>query len=319
MISRYEPDEFKIWLKSFLITKIGDPLPGYSLAEYPHEYLYKINELTSNIRFQERLRCAVKDLFKDWNVKATNTETIEYYSSLLNLIAELPVSDMYPDLVEIALKGYYCGIFSKNEEIDVQTLILQVIAGFPPSGMKKLKKRLMDLVKKYALEDRYTPICFRISWQTRYENAIQYIKPLLECYEIRKFDIDGTIERFLLGCGVSKFEDLLIPMLRELRAHDMRQFFLEILQGVGVEVRLSNYPFTSENLLLIWEPYGQVQLRKQIFCDDEEIMAHIKKLNQYYSDDQEKRDDIFWERIRNFFKIPVIQVPQPSLAGIRKK
>jgi hypothetical protein len=298
-----DPDEFKIWLKSFLITKISDPLPGYSLTEYPYEYLYRINESTKNVRFQERLRCAVKELFKNWNINATSTDTIEYYSSLLNLIAELPVSEMYPDLIEIALAGsYFNRDNSKKNEIDVHALILQIIAGMQVPGDEKLKDRLMDLVRKYIIDIRYTPLCFRIAWQTRYENAIQYIRPLLECWKERKFNIYGTIERFLLGCGVGKFKDLLVPMLQELKLHDMREYFLKILLELGVEIRFSKLRYESEKLVLIWGVYKQTLSRVQIFCDDGEIMAHIKKLNPLDSVNQEIRDKGFWKHIKKFFE-----------------
>ncbi|MCX6580114.1 MAG: hypothetical protein NT166_08010 [Candidatus Aminicenantes bacterium] len=281
------PDEFKIWLKSFLITKIGDPLPGYSLTEYPHEYLYRIYESTKNVIFQERLRCAVKELFKDWNINARKTDSIEYYSSLLNLIAELPVSEMYPDLIEIALTGFYCGTESENEKLDVQTLILQVIAGFPPPGMKKLKDRLMDLAEKYILDMRYTPLCFRIAWQIRYENAIQYIRPLLECSQIRQFDIYGTIERFILGCRVGKFKNLLMPMLLELQSDDMRKYFLEILFKLGVEIHVPNFPPDPKYLLLEWDIYDQLISTEKVLCENQDIMTLIEKLGTRSIDVQE--------------------------------
>jgi len=309
-ISGFKLDEFKIWLKSFLITKVSAPLPGYSPEEYPYEYLYKINESTTNVRFQERLRCAVIELFKDWNVNARDTETIEYYSSLVNLIAELPVSKLYPDLIEIALTGFYCGVLSDNQKLDVQTLILQVIAGFPPSGMKKLKKRLMDLVEKYILDKRYTPLCFRIAWQARYENAIQYIKLLFECYYERKFDIYGTIERFLLGCQVRKFKNLLIPILQELQLHDMRQFFIEILRKVGVEIRVSYFRFEYRSLIVIWEPYDQPQSHVKIFCKDREIMNYIDELFPIDFGDQKSRDKKFKKLIESILS------PDPQLSII---
>ncbi len=313
-ISRTDPDEFKIWLKSFLINNIAYPLPDYSFTEYPYEYLYRIYESTKNVLFQERLRRAVKELFRDWNINAVNTENIEYYSSLINLIAELPVSEMYPDLIEIALKGYYRGILSENEKkLDIQTLILQVIAGFPPSGEEKLKDRLMDLVKKYIPEMKYTPLCFRIAWQTRYESAIQYIRPLLECSKIRKFDIYGTIKRFLLGCGVGKLKDLLVPMLQELKLHDMREYFLKILLEVGAEIRVSNFYFDFKNHLLIWERtlllrwelYEKPESQIEISCDDDEIMDYIEEFNQFGVENQENKDKKFLKRIEEFD-------PQPS-------
>lgn len=307
-----DPDEFKIWLKSFLISKISDPLPGYSLRVYPHEYLYKIYESTENVRFQERLRRAVKELFKDWNINATRTETIEYYSSLLNLIAELPVSEVYPDLIEIALSGSYCGILTKNEKLDVQTLILQVIAGFPASGIKKLKERLMDLVKKYIHDNNYTPLCFRIAWQIQYENAIQYIKPLLECAQIRYFDIYGTIERFLLGCGVGKFKDLLIPMLQELKLSNMREYFLKILLELGVEISISKFRFVYNFLSLRWKLDDQPESKGVIFCEDGEIITSIEKVKPIDVGEEKNKDEEFLEGLKDFLYIDA----PPSYRGL---
>ncbi len=252
-----DPDEFKIWLKSFLIKNISDPLPGFSRTEYPHDYLTRIYESTGSVRFQERLRHSVKELFKNWNINARITESIEYYSSLLNLIAELPISEMYPELIETALTGFYCGIHSENEPRDVQTLILEVIAGMQLPGSAKSKKRLMDLVKKYIIDPRYTPLCFRIAWQTRYENATHYISQLLECLHKKTFDIHETIEDFLIECGVSKFKELLVPMMKLLRVDNLWKYFLKILFKVGVEVHVPEFPFTSEYLLMRWKVYGQ--------------------------------------------------------------
>jgi hypothetical protein len=297
-----EPDEFKIWLKLFLVTKISDPLPGFSLTEYPYEYLYRINESTGNVRFQERLRHTVKELFKDWNINASNTESIEYYSSLLNLIAELPVTEVYPYLIEAALTGNYCEIFSKNEKRDVQTLILQVIAGMQVPWDEKIKDRLMDLVRKYIHNPRYTPLCFRIAWQIRYEKAIQYMIPLLECSFKRKFDIYGTIERFLSGCGVSKFKDLLVPMLEQLQTNNMWKYFIEILFKLGVEIRVTNFRFAPSYLILIWDIYNQPVSRVKIFCDNDEIINLIEYFSKLSTDKQETRDKSSWEFIKRFFE-----------------
>ncbi len=298
-----EPDEFKIWLKSFLITHISHPLPGFSLNEYPYEYLYRINELTSNIRFQERLRHAVKELFIDWNINARNTETIEYYSSLLNLIAELPVTKAYPDLIEIALSGDYCGVILENEDIDVHTLILQVIVGMQVPGDEKIKGRLMDLVRKFIDDFRYTPLCFRIAWQVRYENAIQYIKPLLDCYFKRKFDIYGTIERFLSGCGISNFKNFLVPMLEQLQTNDIRKFFLEILFELGVEIHVPNFPPSPQYLLLTWDIYDQLILKEQVFCENQDIITLIEELGPLGIDVQ--KDD---KKFMEFLSMTLAQV-----------
>ncbi|UCH96510.1 MAG: hypothetical protein JSV88_06580 [Candidatus Aminicenantes bacterium] len=300
-----DPDEFKIWLKRFLIRNISHPLTDYYLNEYPYEYLYRINEATSNIRFQERLRHAIKELFRDWNINAIKTETIEYYSNLLNLIAELPVTEMYPDLIEIALSGDYCGVILENEDIDVQTLILEVIVGMQVPGDEKIKDRLMDLVRKYIDDFRYTPLCFRIAWQIRYDNATQYINPLLACYNERKFDIYGTIERFLLGGGVPLFKNLLLPMLDHLQTNNMREDFLEILLEVRAEIRVLNFRFDFDNRLLIpertlllrWELYEQPVSQIEIPCDDDEIMDHIEKFNQLGPGNRKNKDEIFLERI----------------------
>jgi hypothetical protein len=297
---RTDPDEFKIWLKSFLITNISHPLTDYYINEYPYEYLYRINELTGNIRFQERLRHAVKELFKDWNINARNTETIEYYSSLLNLIAELPVSEMYPELIEIALSGDYCEVISENENIDVQTLILQVIAGMQVSGEEKIKDRFMDLVRKYIDDFRYTPLCFRIAWQIRYENVIQYIKPLLDCYLKRKFDIYGTIERFLSGCGISNFKNFLVPMLKQLQTNDMRKYFLEILFKVGVEIHVPNFPPNPQYLLMTWDTYDQLVSMEQVVCENQDIMTLIEELVPL-SIDVKKDDKKFMEFLGRTF------------------
>ena len=295
-----DPDEFKIWLKSFLINKISHPLPDFSLNEYPHEYLYRINELTSNVRFQERLRHAVKELFKDWNINAKHTESIEYYSSLLNLIAELPVSEMYPELIEIALSGDYCGVISKNEKRDVQTLILQVIAGMLVPVDEELKKRLIGLVENYILDIRYTPLCFRIAWQARYENAIQFIRPLLECSFKRNFDIYGTIERFLSGCRVAKFKNLLEPMLQELQTNNLWKYFREILFKLGVEIHVPHFPPDPQYLLLRWGLYDQPVSKEQVFCHDRDLMILIEESGQLGIDEQ-KNDKKFWEIIKELF------------------
>jgi hypothetical protein len=286
-----DPDKFKIWLKSFLINNISDPLPGFSLTEYPHEYLSRIYESTGSVRFQERLRSTVKQFFKDWNINAVNTESIEYYSSLLNLIADLPVTEMYSELIETALSGFYCGIFSENEPRDVQTLILEVIAGMQVPGATSSKDQLMDLVKKYILDPMYTPLCFRIAWQTEYKNAINYISLLLEYSKERKFDIYETIERFLLGGDVVKFKELLVPILERLQINNMMEYFLKILLKLGIEIRTSNYPFGTSCLLLIWEPYDLLAVsRARISCDNDEIVAQIERFRLFDVDNQEEKD-----------------------------
>ncbi len=275
-----DPDEFKIWLKSFLINNISHPLSGFSLTEYPHEYLSRIYESTKNVRFQERLRGAVKQFFKDWNINAGNTESIEYYSSLLNLIAELPITDVYPELIETALSGYYCGFRSENESRDVQTLLLEVIAGMEVSGEEIPKKRLMDLVKKYMIDPRYTPLCFMIAWKTQYESAIEYMSQLLECTRKRSFDIHETIEDFLIGCRVDKFKELVVPMLEELKFDNLREYFLKILSDLGVKIYISDYRFEPDHILMTWEVYGQpVVLQETIYYGDEHygIMNSIEE------------------------------------------
>ncbi len=279
-----EPDEFKIWLKSFLITNISYPLIDFSFAEYPHEYLSRIYRLTNNCRFQERLRFAVKEFFRDWNINAINTEPIEFFLSLLNLIAELPISEMYPDIIELALSGSYCGVILKNEKRDFQTLILQVIASLSLPGGDEFKDRLMELVKKYILDIRYTPLCFRIAWQVRYENAIEYLRPLLECSYKRKFDIYGTIERFLWGCGELKFKDLLVPMLLRLQNKNMWEDFLKILFKLGVEIRVPYYPRDPNYLLMRWDLYDQPVSWVQIFCKNLGIMTQIAQLGPQLKD-----------------------------------
>jgi hypothetical protein len=237
-----DPDEFKIWLKSFLTNNISHPLPGFSLTEYPHEYLSRIYESTDNERFKERLRGAVAQFFKNWNINARN-ESYEYYSSLLNLIADL-----------------------ENESRDVQTLILEVIAGMEVPGAEKPKKRLMDLVKKYIIDPSYTPLCFTIAWQTQYESAIEYMSRLLECSRKRSFDIHETIEDFLIGCRVDIFKELVVPMLEELKFDNLRGYFLEILSDLGVKIYISDYRFEPDHILMTWEVYGQpVVLQETIY------------------------------------------------------
>lgn len=299
-----EPDEFKIWLKSFLITNISDPLPDFSFTEYPHEYLFRIYEATSNVRFQERLRCAVKWLFKDWNVNAKNTESIEYYSSLLNLIAELPVSEMYPELIETALSGYYCGTISKNEKRDIQALTLQVIAGMPAPGVGELKDRLLELVKKYIHDIRYTPLCFRIAWQTRYEYAAQYIGPLLKCSDKKDFDIHGTIERFLRRAKIDTFKELFIPMMKQLQVNNLRKYFLGILSDLGVDIRVSNYRSEPDHILMSWKVYDQpVVPQTNIYCGEEhyDIMNSIEEFPPLRIS-VEKGDEEFQEFVEEFLE-----------------
>lgn len=285
-----QPDEFKIWLKRFLIKKISHPLTGYYRNEPPYSYLYRINEATDSERFQERLRHAVKELFKDWNINARNTETIEYFSSLLNLIAELPVTEMYPELIEIAYAGPYCGVISGSEEIDVQTLILQVIAGMQVPSDEKVKDRLMDIVEKYIHDHKYTQLCFRIAWQTRHDNAIQYIRPILEFSYNRRFDIGGAMERFLSECRVANFKNFLVPMLEKIQTNDnkMQKYFLEILSKLGVRVRIPNFPPDPQYLLMTWDTYDQMLFKERILCENQNIMNLVEESGPFDNNVQER-------------------------------
>ncbi len=245
-LSQYpgKPDEFKIWLKNFLTTKISDPLPDYSLEEFPHEYLQRLYLNTKNTRFQERLRHAVKELFIDWNIYAEYTETVDYFANLLHLIAELPVSEVYSDLIEAAISGFYCDIPASSEKKDVQTLLLKVLIGLPVPGDGKAKRRALKLAEKYkyAYDFRYTPLCFRLAWQLEIENAIQFISPLMKCARYRKFDLPRTLTRFLRGCGAEHFKELIIPMLHTLQPHRLWMDLLETLSTAGVELYLPYHP-----------------------------------------------------------------------------
>jgi hypothetical protein len=307
-LSQYidRPDKFKAWLKGFLVTKISDPLQDYSLKEFPHEYLRRMYLSTQNTDFQELLRQSVKELFIDWNIYAEHTETVDYYASLLRLIAELPVSEVYSDLIEAANPGNYRDIPAASEKKDVQTLLFRVIVGLPLPTDREVRHRAMFLAKKYVYDFRYTPLCFRLLWQLDIRNAIEFITPLMECAQYRKFDLSGTLTRFLEGCGALGFIKLVIPMLHSLQTNQLRWDFLKGLLSLGVELHIprSSFPgFMSYLRMKNWpfEPQYLGPLKVTIKKKDQNVIDQIDKVNGEKYVDEGESDGLFKKFIDNIF------------------
>lgn len=325
-MSKIELVEFKSWLKKFLIYKISDPLPDYSIREFPCDYLRRLYVGTKNTHFQEVLKSSTKELFLEWNALASRTETLDYYSSLIRLIAELPVYGLYSDIVEIAISGSYCGVPSPSEKKDIQTLLLRVLVSLTIPGDNKTKDRALVLAKKYVDDFLYTPLCFRLAWQLDIRNAINFISPLIKCAQERKFDLESTLFRFLNGCRATLFKEIVLSILKNLSNNELlRDFFIALFQ-LGIQFHIPNFsrfPVSKSKraktyLQIYWQLDKEKPLKKYSVPIkknyNKNIIEQINLFENSVPNDERKNDKHFLSNIKDFFSpLGPIGVFKPKL------